>query len=264
MIQAVSNDAQKQCFLDAARREPMLHALLGRDLTLWADNPGAPVKLFVAGQAALSLTDDYAWLAGRPDDLEELVGFLRFAGVHTLQTPSELGGQPGLRAAGQDAFLVLEPGGSLPQPPLPQGFAPDTDVPVGEAAGLLFPTASAYRDGFYSRTATAVNHGLARLWGLRDAGGRLAASMGADALFERQAYLSLLHTDPAFRRRDLGGWLVTAMANALAAEGWRCAFFSEPHNLPFYRQLGFAPAGTMNCWHVEEQNVSPVRKIEKG
>ena len=72
MIQAVSNDAQKRCFLDAARREPMLHALLGRDLTLWADNPGAPVKLFVAGQAALSLTDDYAWLAGRPDDLEEL------------------------------------------------------------------------------------------------------------------------------------------------------------------------------------------------
>ena len=238
--------------------------LLGRDLTLWADNPGAPVKLFVAGQAALSLTDDYAWLAGRPDDLEELVGFLRFAGVHTLQTPSELGGQPGLRAAGQDAFLVLEPGGSLPQPPLPQGFVPDTAVPVGEAADLLFPTASAYRDGFYSRTATAVNHGLARLWGLRDAGGRLAASMGADALFERQAYLSLLHTDPAFRRRGLGGWLVTAMANALAAEGWRCAFFSEPHNLPFYRQLGFAPAGTMNCWHVEEQNVSPVRKIEKG
>ena len=263
MIVTVHTLAQKRQFLAAARRDPLLHALLGRDLTLWADNPGAPVRLFLAGEAALSVSSNSAWLAGAPDDPEELASFLRFVGVENLYTAAR---DPAtdFRLAGRERGYCLPPGRTLPQPPLPQGFAPDTDVPVGEAAGLLFPTASAYRDGFYSRTATAVNHGLARLWGLRDAGGRLAASMGAYALFERQAYLSLLHTDPAFRRRGLGGWLVTAMANALAAEGWRCAFFSEPHNLPFYRQLGFAPAGTMNCWHVEEQNVSPVRKIEKG
>lgn len=240
MIQAVATAAQKQCFLQAARRDPLLHALLGRDLTLWADNPGAPVRLFAAGQAALSLTDDYAWLAGAPDDAEELACFLRFAGVRCLQTAADLAGGAGLTLSGQEVAFALAAGGSLPQPPLPAGYTLDDDLRVADAARLLFPTASGYRDGFYSRTSTAVNHGLARLWGLRDADGLLAASMGADALFEGAAYLSLLHTDPAHRRRGLGGWLVAAMANALAAAGWDCVFFSEGHNLTFYRQLGFA------------------------
>ena len=36
MIAAVATAAQRQAFLEAARRDPMLHAVLGRDLTLWA------------------------------------------------------------------------------------------------------------------------------------------------------------------------------------------------------------------------------------
>lgn len=50
MIVTVHTLAQKRQFLAAARRDPLLHALLGRDLTLWADNPGAPVRLFLAGR----------------------------------------------------------------------------------------------------------------------------------------------------------------------------------------------------------------------
>lgn len=242
MIQAISTDEQKQHFLQAARREPSLYALMARDLALWADNPGAPVKLFTAGDAALSITDDYAWLVGQPGDLEELASFLRFAGVNCLQTCENLPDTPGLTLRGQETVFVLAAGSRLPQPPLPEGFTPDRDVTVSEAADLLFPVQSGYRDGFYSRTLTAVNHGLARLWGLRSETGALVANMGADALVEGHAYLSLLHTDPAYRRRGLGGWLVTAMANALAADGWTCSFFCEPHNLDFYRNLGFVPA----------------------
>ncbi len=252
MIAAVASAAQRQVFLAAACRDPMLRALLGRDLALWAGNDGAPVRLYLADDAALSLTDDCAWLSGLPDDPEELSIFLRFAGVRTLQTLADLTGWPGLRPDGADTGFALAAGGRLPQPPLPAGFVLDEAVSPGEAAGLLFPAHASYRDGFYSRTCTAVNHGLARLWGLRDGGGVLRATMGADALFEGQAYLSLLHTDPAFRRRGLGGWLVTAMANALSAEGWQCVFYSEPKNLAFYRGLGFAACGSLRCYRVEE------------
>ena len=250
MIAAVATAAQRQAFLEAARRDPMLCAVLGRDLTLWAGNSGAPVQLYLAGGAALSLSDGCAWMSGLPDDPEELHSFLRFAGVGCLQTPADLRDWPGLRPGVQDTGLTLPPGGALPQPPLPEGFVPDREVGVGEAAGLLFPTHSGYRDGFYSRTCTAVNHGLARLWGLRDRQGRLRATMGADALFEGQAYLSLLHTDPACRGQGLGGWLVVAMANALSAEGWQCVFYSEPRNRAFYRRLGFAEAVPLYAYQV--------------
>lgn len=245
MIAAVSTLEQKQRFLAAARREPLLHALLGRDLMLWADNPGAPVRLFLAGQAALSVGSRAAWLAGNPDDPEELAGFLRFVGVDTLYTSAETPA-PGFCKAGRERGYCLPPGRRLPQPPQPAGYTLDTALGAGAAAGLLFPYSAADRDGFYSRTCTAINHGMALLWGLRDTGGHLAATMGADALFGGQAYLSLLCTRPHCRRQGLGSWLVLAMANALAARGWQCVFLSEAHNVDFYRKLGFVPWGGLN------------------
>lgn len=250
MIRSLTTAQDRQQFLSAARRDPLLHAVLGRDLTLWADNPGAPTRLFVSGQAALSITDRLAWLSGLPQDPEELGLFLRFAGVQTLLTAQHLDRWPGLAFAGKDCAFVLEPGQFLAQPPLPPGYTLDRQVPVSQAAQLLFPVADGYRDGFYSRTCTAVNHGLARLWGLRDGQNRLLATMGADALFEGQAYLSLLHTHPAHRRRGLGGFLVSAMANELSAGGWQSLFFSESPNLNFYRQLGFVSRQSLRRYRI--------------
>ncbi len=138
MIVTVHTLAQKRQFLAAARRDPLLHALLGRDLTLWADNPGAPVRLFLAGEAALSVSSNSAWLAGAPDDPEELASFLRFVGVENLYTAAR---DPAtdFRLAGRERGYCLPPGRTLPQPPLPQGFVLDTDLGAGAAAGLLFP-----------------------------------------------------------------------------------------------------------------------------
>lgn len=42
MIQAVTTPAHKQAFATAIQGAPYFRAVMGRDLALWADNPGAP------------------------------------------------------------------------------------------------------------------------------------------------------------------------------------------------------------------------------
>ena len=44
MIQAVITPAHKQAFATAIQGAPYFRAVMGRDLALWADNPGAPVR----------------------------------------------------------------------------------------------------------------------------------------------------------------------------------------------------------------------------
>ena len=44
MIQAVTTPAHKQAFATAIQGAPYFRAVMGRDLALWADNPGAPVR----------------------------------------------------------------------------------------------------------------------------------------------------------------------------------------------------------------------------
>ena len=84
MISAVTTPTQKAAFLSAIRGRPYFHALLGRDLALWADNPGAPTRLFVLPGGALTISGRSAQLCGVPEDEEELAAFLRFAGVERV------------------------------------------------------------------------------------------------------------------------------------------------------------------------------------
>lgn len=93
------------------------------------------------------MSSNSAWLAGAPDDPEELASFLRFVGVENLYTAAR---DPAtdFRLAGRESGYCLPPGRTLPQPPLPQGFALDTDLGAGAAASLLFPYSAADRDGF--------------------------------------------------------------------------------------------------------------------
>ena len=44
MIHAVTTPAHKQAFATAIQGAPYFRAVMGRDLALWADNPGAPVR----------------------------------------------------------------------------------------------------------------------------------------------------------------------------------------------------------------------------
>lgn len=80
MIQAVTTPAHKQAFATAIQGAPYFRAVMGRDLALWADNPGAPVRLFTLPGAALTLNGSTAQLCGTPQDWEELLSFLQFCG----------------------------------------------------------------------------------------------------------------------------------------------------------------------------------------
>ena len=84
MIQAVTTPAHKQAFATAIQGAPYFRAVMGRDLALWADNPGAPVRLFTLPGAALTLNGSTAQLCGTPQDWEELLSFLQFAGIAHL------------------------------------------------------------------------------------------------------------------------------------------------------------------------------------
>lgn len=75
MIQAVTTPAHKQAFATAIQGAPYFRAVMGRDLALWADNPGAPVRLFTLPGAALTLNGSTAQLCGTPQDWEELLSF---------------------------------------------------------------------------------------------------------------------------------------------------------------------------------------------
>lgn len=69
MIQAVTTPAHKQAFATAIQGAPYFRAVMGRDLALWADSPGAPVRLFTLPGAALTLNGSTAQLCGTPPGL---------------------------------------------------------------------------------------------------------------------------------------------------------------------------------------------------
>lgn len=240
-IRALAGPAGRQAFAAAIRGKPFFGALMGRDLRLWADNPGAPTRLYWLPDAALALSGRSAQLCGPVRDWEELALFLRFAGVEklTADRPAPLPGRTELY------LFTLAPGQALPLGPAPAGLTLDRNPPVGAIAALAFPGEenAARRDAFYSETCTAVAHGLARLWALTGADGGLVSMVGAYAMVDGEAYLATGETVPERRGCGIGGWLIASAANALAAEGWRVTLLCEENRRRFYTRLGFAPAG---------------------
>ena len=132
MIQAVTTPAHKQAFATAIQGAPYFRAVMGRDLALWADNPGAPVRLFTLPGAALTLNGSTAQLCGTPQDWEELISFLQFAGIaHLIAEETPL--LPA--AAGEPLFLYSMP----PQDRLPLALGnPAFPAGTGTAGLLLF------------------------------------------------------------------------------------------------------------------------------
>ena len=170
MIQAVTTPAHKQAFATAIQGAPYFRAVMGRDLALWADNPGAPVRLFTLPGAALTLNGSTAQLCGTPQDWEELLSFLQFAGIaHLIAEETPL-----LPAAtGEPLFLYsMPPQNRLPLAQEHQGYMLNRSPSVLRLATQLFPQEPERQDCYYSETCTALAHGFARVLALQDAAGR--------------------------------------------------------------------------------------------
>ena len=251
MIRAVQTAADKAAFARCAAAAPPLRAMLGRDLLLWADNPGAPVKLFcltdVAGAvtAALDLYGSSALLAGAvgESEREELAAFLRFAGVEKLRAGMPLPGWPEM----EPLYAYQWAGG--PVLPLPAGTVLEPEPPVSELAALLFPADAARRDAYYVTTCAANSHGLARQWLLRGADGAPLSTVGAGALCDGEAYLDMGYTLPAARGQGLFAALITHAANELAGDGYRVMLNCAGHLCPLYERLGFTRFGILHQYN---------------
>lgn len=237
MIQAVTTPAHKQAFATAIQGAPYFRAVMGRDLALWADNPGAPVRLFTLPGAALTLNGSTAQLCGTPQDWEELISFLQFAGIaHLIAEETPL--LPA--AAGEPLFLYsMPPQDRLPLAQEHQGYMLNRSPSVLRLATQLFPQEPERQDCYYSETCTALAHGFARVLALQDAAGRPVSTVGACAMANGEAYMAMGETLPELRGRGIGGWLIPYLANELAGEGWTVTFLCAAERCRFYERLGF-------------------------
>lgn len=254
MIRAVQSAADKAAFARCAEPWPALHAVLGRDLALWADNPGAPVKLFYltdAGgivTAALDLYGRTALQAGTvgESEAEELAAFLRFAGVEKLRTPAALPARPEWQPREPLYAYAWRQG---PVRPLPVGTALETDPSVAELAALFFPENAARRDAYYVTACAARSHGLAKQWLLRGAAGEPLSTVSAGAIFDGEVYLEMGYTVPAARRRGCFAPLITRAAAELAGAGYRVTLDCAEALCPLYEKLGFTQIGILRQYN---------------
>ena len=243
MIRAVASAADKQQFAKAVCGKPYFQALLGRDLALWADNPGAPVKLFVLSGAALAVSGCSAQLCGKPQNWEETVCFLRFAGVARLTTDQPSTGPARLPLRRALHLYRLSAGQSLPTGPAPEGLTLRSAPPVMEIAQRLFAGEPERVDAFYSEACTALAHGYAAVRALYDGQGRMVSTVGAYAMANAEAYMAMGETVEELRGQGIGGWLIPTFANELAAQGWQVTFLCEEKRRHFYDGLGFSCVG---------------------
>lgn len=256
MIRAVQGAVDKAAFARCAGTSPALRAMLGRDLLLWADNPGAPVKLFCLSSengettTALDLYGRTALLAGAvgQSEAEELAAFLRFAGVEKLRTMTALPERPEWQP--REPLYAYEWAGGPVQPlPLPGGMILEKDPPVAELAALFFPDDETRRDAYYVTACAARSHGLARQWLLRGDGGEPLSTVSAGAIGGGEAYLEMGYTLPAARGRGLFAALITHVAAELAAAGYRVTLDCAEALCPLYERLGFTRFGILRQYN---------------
>lgn len=252
MICAVSAPEQREAFARCLAGQPYFQSVMATDLALWADNPGAPVRLYTMPGAALSVLGREARLCGIPEDGEELASFLRFAGVERLLCS---GAPPASWRRERPLYLYSLPAGQqTPETPLPpEGMTLDRVPSMTAVADLLFARDTAQWDCFYTTACTSINHGFGdcrALW----KNGKMAAAVGCFERANGEAYVSGGFTAKAQRGQGIGGWLILHLFNELAAEGWNVLLLCEEHLCGLYDRKGLVQTGIYYNYITEWNN----------
>ncbi|MGN0708178.1 MAG: GNAT family N-acetyltransferase [Faecalibacterium sp.] len=246
MIAQVNTPQRRMRYRNACRGRLYLGAAMPLSLKLFGKSQ--PWRFYAGPTLALDVGGSAARMSGHADP-EELASFLTFCGCRAVILDEKDGTPPeGWRRERNHHIFALEPGVSLPLPPVDQtlwdSLALNADPSSGMVADALFADRPNRRDDFYSELCTKRSHGAARVWTL-ERQGRVLCTVGAYALYDGQAYLACGQTEPALRGRGIGGRLIVHTANSLAAEGWRVDFLCADERVHFYTRLGFAHAGLL-------------------
>lgn len=243
MIARTDTPAGKKRFRRACRGVPCLGVLMPAEQALFGRSQ--PGRFYAGPSLALDIGGSNALAAGGANP-EELAAFLDFCGCRSLITN-------GLPPAGweqtEEMFCFgLEAGRCLAVPPADENlwssFRLETEPPPGLLADFLYPENPQRRDDFYSALCTKRNRGLGRVWALME-GDKIAATVGAYAIWGKEAYLACGCAAQALRGRGIGGRLIASLANALAAEGMRVSLLCHPERANLYRRLGMETVGTL-------------------
>ena len=238
MISAVNTARRRGRYLSACAGKPFFGCVLPVHLALFGKTSGC---FFAAPTLAVDANGGGVIAAGHANP-EELASFLGFLGKHRLLTDGPC--PAGWRLNEPYYLYVLEPFAALPLGPAPAGLALNEAADAGRVADLLFAERPERRDSFYAELCTKRNHGMARVWALeRD--GEIVCTVGAYAIHGGEAYMACGETVEALRGQGIGGWLITKLADTLAAEGLRVTFLCRGERVRFYERLGFARAGSL-------------------
>ena len=246
MIACANTPAGKKRFRRACRGVPCLEVFLPMEQALFGRSQ--PGRFYAGPSLALDIGGADAWAAGGANP-EELASFLAFCGCRSLITN---GSAPaGWRQAEQMPCFALGARERLPVPPAEESLWAslrlETAPPAGVLARFLYPDQTQQREDYYSALCTKRSRGLARVWALMD-GGRIAATVGAYAIWGGEAYLACGCTAEPLRGRGMGGRLIASLANELAGQGLRVSLVCHPERAHFYQRLGFQQVGMLTRW----------------
>ena len=258
MITAVTPGQGAAQFRAALAGVPAVGPQLGAAFALYGEKPASGWAFYLAQGCPLAVKGRAAWLAVprgcEAPEGDELASFLGFVGACSLHSNG-----PGPEGWNRSVLARMAPGPELTEGSAPAGVQLDEAPPMGEVADLIMAgqARDAWED-FYAECCTRRNHGLARMWVAREAGGRPVSTVSAWAVWEGRAYMAMGLTAPDYRGRGVAGWLIPAMARRLLAEGLAVEFLCRPALEPFYARLGMQKTGDCFKYYTESSELDTV------
>ena len=247
MIRMAGPDDAREV-LRRAETQPTLGAICAIHWRMQQENPHLPHRFYLLdGEGLLKISGGRGFLCGAVGDTEELISFLRFAGVEQLTALGFF--PPGWQVVEQDHILLRAAESHKPTEVFkPLGFAP---TPTGEEVlgvlessdGQIHPQAA--RDFFYADFCARRNHGAAVVYGLRPPGAPansvLAATAGLWALAAHEGYIACVETRPEHQGQGYASELLRVLCEEFGH--LPLSLMCQEKLRDFYSRFGFLETG---------------------